>query len=62
MGKQPKRKTNVIKRSGQALWISDEDVELLRSLADAEDRTLKAIVHRALQLYAKTSKAPRGTD
>jgi Meiotically Up-regulated Gene 113 (MUG113) protein len=45
----------ISKRSGVALWFPDSDGDLLRAVADAEDRTLQAVLSRALLAYAATS-------
>ena len=43
------------KRNGTAFWLADQDGDLLRAVATAEDRTLQAILRRALVAYAERS-------
>jgi hypothetical protein len=43
------------KRTGTAFWLSDHDGDLLRAVAAAEDRTLQAVLRRALAAYANQS-------
>ncbi len=52
-----KRQTKTTtKRTGTAFWLADKDGELLRAIAAAEDRTLQAILSRAIRDYAEASQ------
>lgn len=42
-------------RKGTAFWFPDDDADLLRAVAAAEDRTIQAVLRRALQAYAAAS-------
>lgn len=56
MAKQPPPKKSARpKREGTAFWLSDGDGELVRAVASAEDRTIQAVLRRALTAYAQTS-------
>lgn len=44
------------KRTGTAFWLADQDGTLLRAIAAAEDRTLQAVLRRALAAYAEGSR------
>lgn len=57
MAKQTSRKTSKTKkRAGTAFWLADQDGDLLRAVAKAEDRPLQTIMRRALLAYAAASK------
>ena len=56
MRKQASTKiTEAPKRDGTAFWLSDGDGDLVRAIAAAEDRTIQAVLRRALKAYAGTS-------
>ena len=56
MAKQPPPKKSARpKREGTAFWLSDGDGELVRAVASAEDRTIQAVLRRALNIYAQNS-------
>lgn len=44
-----------VKRSGTAFWFADEEGNLLRAVARAEERTYQAVLARALRAYAEAS-------
>jgi hypothetical protein len=50
------RKKQIPKRAGTAFWLADQDGDLLRTIAAAEDRTLQTVLRRALQMYAYASQ------
>jgi hypothetical protein len=50
------RKKQTPKRAGTAFWLADQDGDLLRTIAAAEDRTLQTVLRRALQMYASSSQ------
>lgn len=43
------------KRAGTAFWFPDEEGDLLRAVAAAEDRTIQRVLSRALRAYAAES-------
>ena len=49
------KKQHAPKRTGTAFWLADQEGDLLRAIATAEDRTLQAVLRRALQRYAGES-------
>ena len=56
MAKQtPPRKSKTVKRTGTAFWLADQDGDLVRAIAAAEDRTIQAVIRRALTAYAAAS-------
>lgn len=52
---QTRKKHGPPKRTGTAFWLADQDGELLRAVAAAEDRTYQAVLRRALTAYAESS-------
>ena len=53
--KSTRKKQAKPKRTGTAFWLADQDGRLLREIAAAEDRTLQAVLRRALSAYAEQS-------
>lgn len=42
-------------RNGTAFWLSDDDGDLVRTIAAAEDRTIQTVIMRAIRHYATLS-------
>lgn len=56
MVKQPtKKKKAAPKRTGTAFWLADQDGDLVRAIAAAEDRTIQMVIRRAIAAYAENS-------
>jgi hypothetical protein len=54
--------TSKPRRHGTAFWLSDQDGDLLRAVAAAEDRTLQTVLRRALVAYAGQSAEYRASN
>jgi hypothetical protein len=53
--------TQPSRRKGTAVWVSDEDGDLLRAISSAEDRPQQRVISRALRTYADISPEYRAT-
>ena len=47
------KKQHAPKRTGTAFWLADQEGDLLRAIATAEDRTLQAVLRRALSALCR---------
>ena len=54
-GSYPYGMSKLPKRQGTAFWFPDSEADLLRAVAAAEDRTIQAVLSRALRAYAEVS-------